>query len=165
MRLRSAALCLGLLLSSIGSASGSCYVLFDGSGKVLRRDTTPPFSIAWPEISAEYLASQKRGERLLIVENDDCADASIRQTRASISASNGIANIPDNRAAIDSLAQRYAAPRLKLGPGEFWTSYISSSGGSGSGKAKDVHVNGHWRSTPSGGSTWVDSHMRSRPSR
>lgn len=48
---------------------------------------------------------------------------------------------------------------LGVAPGQSWSAATSASSSRG-----DVYVRGHWRETPSGGMTWVDSHMRSRPS-
>lgn len=164
---RSAPLCMALLLSCIANADANCYILKDRSGKTLSYGNSAPFSLSWPDVSAEQRASQKRGEHLIILSMSDCPEVGATSTNASIEAADTSGYVPDNKAAMEGLAARYQGPQMKLGPGEFWGPTSGGSGdasGGGSSGNKDVHVDGHWRNTQGGGRTWVDEHMRSRPS-
>ena len=66
--------------STMGTAfAQNCFTLYDAQGRVIHQSAQPPFSVAWPEGSAERSASQARGEHLVISVDPICRPAALPQ--------------------------------------------------------------------------------------
>lgn len=64
-----------LLLTSaalMAQTAENCYQLYDKDKKLIWAKREPPFDISSPPLSAEYQASNSRGERLLITQTAKC---------------------------------------------------------------------------------------------